>query len=99
MWKKYLALLHKIWFTHKNFFEIFSENYLDFKDFYEKLDFQVLKKYKISEQKISQILENKVKINPKDIFEKIDNLDVKIITFFDLDYPKNLKNIFYILHG
>ena len=94
MWKKYLALLHKIWFTHKNFFEIFSENYLDFKDFYEKLDFQVLKKYKISEQKISQILENKVKINPKDIFEKIDNLDVKIITFFDLDYPKNLKNIF-----
>jgi len=48
------------------------------------LDFQVLKKYKISEQKISQILENKVRINPKDIFEKIDNLDVKIIMEFSL---------------
>lgn len=94
MQNKYLALLHKIWFTHKNLFEIFSMKNLDFKLFYENLSFENLKKYKISENKILQILGNKKNLDEKNIFEKIDKLQVKIITFFDDDYPENLKNIF-----
>lgn len=94
MQNKYLSLLHKIGFSHKNLFEIFSEENLDFKNFYENLNFENLKKYKISESKILQILENKKNLDEKNIFEKIDKLQVKIITFFDEDYPENLKNIF-----
>lgn len=95
MQKKYLALLHKIWFTQKNFHQIFTdEKDCDFKNFYENISFENLKKYKIQEAKITQILEFKQKIDKEKIFEKIDKLQIKIITFFDEDYPKNLKNIF-----
>lgn len=105
MQKKYLALLHKIWLTHKNLFSIFSpeknislfennEKNFDFKNFYENLSYEILKKYKIPENKISQILEFKKQLDEEKIFKKIDDLSVKIITFFDEDYPENLKNIF-----
>lgn len=94
MQEKYLALLHKIGFTHKNLFEIFDEKNLDFKKFYENISFENLKKYKIRSDRISFILEQKNKIDEKKLFEKIDSLQIKILTFFDENFPKNLKNIY-----
>lgn len=94
MQKKYLALLHSIGLNHKNLFDIFPEKNGDFKSFFENLNYEKLKKFKIIGSKISKILENKEKLKTEDIFKKIDNLNVKIITFFDEDYPENLKNIF-----
>lgn len=94
MQKKYLALLHRIGLTHKNLFQIFIEKNWDFKNFFENLNFEVLKKYKIPENRILQILEYKNKLKLEEIFQKIDDLQVKIITFYDEDYPENLKNIF-----
>lgn len=94
MQKKYLALLHKIWFTHKNLFEIFPNWNGDFEKYFLELNYEKLKQIKISENRISQILKYKNEINKEKFFQKIDDLDIKIITFFDEDYPENLKNIF-----
>ena len=44
MQKKYLALLHKIGFTHKIFFKIFEKDNWNFEDFYENLSFSNLEK-------------------------------------------------------
>lgn len=94
MQKKYLALLHKIGLTHKNLFQIFAEKNWDFKNFFENLNFDILKNYKIPENRILQILKYKNNLNKEEIFQKIDDLDIKIITFYDENYPENLKNIF-----
>jgi hypothetical protein len=59
-----------------------------------ELNYEKLKQIKISENRISQILKYKNEINKEKFFQKIDDLDIKIITFFDEDYPENLKNIF-----
>ncbi len=91
--KIYLAALHKIWFSHKFFFENFKK--IDsYKDFYENINYSLLKNYNFSDKKILKIIENKNKINFSDLNKKIDNLKVKIITFFDTDYPENLRHIF-----
>ena len=95
MQKKYLALLHKIGFTHKIFFKIFEKDNWNFEDFYENLSFSNLEKYKIEKTKIEKILEQKKLIDKDKIFQKLDELEVKIVTFFDENYPSNLKNIFY----
>ena len=94
MQKKYLALLHKIGFTHKILFKIFEKDNWNFEDFYENLSFSNLEKYKIEKIKIEKILEQKKLIDKDKIFQKLYELDVKIITFFDENYPSNLKNIF-----
>ena len=44
MQKKYLALLHKIGFTHKMLFKIFEKDNWNFEDFYENLSFSNLEK-------------------------------------------------------
>ena len=44
MQKKYLALLHKIGFTHKILFKIFEKDNWNFEDFYENLSFSNLEK-------------------------------------------------------
>jgi DNA protecting protein dprA len=58
------------------------------------LSFSNLEKYKIEKIKIEKILEQKKLIDKGKIFQKLDELEVKIITFFDKNYPSNLKNIF-----
>ena len=44
---------------------------------------------------LEKILEQKKLIDKDKIFQKLDELEVKIVTFFDENYPSNLKNIFY----
>jgi hypothetical protein len=58
------------------------------------LSFSNLEKYKIEKIKIEKILEQKKLIDKDKIFQKLDELEVKIVTFFDENYPSNLKNIF-----
>lgn len=91
--KIYLALLHRIWFNHKEFFEIFEKK-LDFKDFYENLSYSLLKKYFFSDSRIEKILKLKEKISLKKIEKTIKNLWVSIILHTEKSYPENLKNIF-----
>jgi DNA processing protein len=74
-------------------FDIFCSEQ-KYRDFYEKLDYNLLKKYKIPDDKISSILSYKQKINLSDINLFLLTNNVKIITFNEIDYPKSLKNIF-----
>jgi DNA processing protein len=91
--KIYLVALHKIWISQKKMFDIFCSEQ-KYRDFYEKLDYNLLKKYKIPDDKISSILSYKQKINLSDINIFLLTNNVKIITFNEIDYPKSLKNIF-----
>jgi len=75
MQKKYLALLHKIGFTHKILFKIFEKDNWNFEDFYENLSFSNLEKYKIEKIKIEKILEQKKLIDKDKIFQKLDELE------------------------
>ena len=98
--KYYLAALHKIWFTHKNLFDIFSDNY-DYDKVYNNLDYNLLSKFNLTDTKISKILKNKQELDFSGLIEKIDNLWVELIVFGDNKYPDELKNIFnspYVLY-
>ena len=91
--KIYLAALHKIGFTHKEFFRIFEKN-TNFKDFYNNLSYKVLKQYSISDKKISKVLDLKNKISLKKIEKTITNLKISIILHNEKSYPENLTHIF-----
>ena len=93
--KVYLVALHKIWIDHKKLFLIF-ENNRNYKEFYENINTSILKQFGFKEQKIENILKYKNDINLGDLEKMIIDLDVKIITFFDEDFPDYLKNIFNI---
>lgn len=87
---RYLVYLHSIWITQKKLLNIFenSENYEEvFNDikswFFEKYDLK-------DAEKIKELLKI---LNKKKIDNILKELDVKIITIKDKNYPKNLKNI------
>lgn len=93
--KVYLVALHKIWIDHKKLFLIF-ENNRNYKEFYENINTSILKQFGFREQKIENIIKYKNDINLVDLEKNIISLDVKIITFFDDNFPENLKHIFNI---
>jgi len=93
--KVYLVALHKIWIDHKKLFLIFEHN-RNYNEFYDKINNSVLKKFGFKQNKIENILKYKNDINLGDLEKMIIDLDVKIITFFDEDFPDYLKNIFNI---
>ncbi|MDD3145338.1 MAG: DNA-processing protein DprA [Candidatus Gracilibacteria bacterium] len=93
--KVYLVALHKIGIEHKKLFTIFSLNQ-NYKDFFDKLDYELLSKLGYKSEKINSILKYKSKLDLLELEQMISNLDVKIITFFDENYPFLLKNIFNI---
>ena len=64
--------------------------------FYDKINNSVLKNFGFKQNKIENILKYKNDINLGDLEKNIIDLDVKIITFFDDDFPDYLKNIFNI---
>lgn len=88
----YLVLLHKIGVTHRKFFKIFTEN-KDYKNFYDNLSYDLLKKYDFSDNQIESILELKLEINEEKILKKIKDKSVEIITYYDDNYPILLKEI------
>ncbi len=89
----YLIALHKIWINHKKLHQFFCENNTDYKWFYEKINFNSLKKLNFSQKQIDFILKNKKKINFEKISSTLNKLNVNIITYFHENYPKNLKHI------
>lgn len=93
--KVYLVALHKIWIEHKKLFTIFSltQNY---KNFFDKIDYEFLSKLWYKPEKINSILKYKSKLDLLELEQMISNLDVNIITFFDENYPFLLKNVFNI---
>jgi len=95
MWEKiYLAYLHKIWINHRKFHLIFTDNKNNnYKTFFDNLDYKILKKYNFTQKQTEYILKNKQELKLKEIEKKLSNLDVNIITFFEKNYPKNLKHI------
>ena len=70
------------------------ENNRNYKEFYENINPSILKQFGFKEQKIENILKYKNDIKLGDLEKMIIDLDVKIITFFDKDFPDYLKNIF-----
>lgn len=93
--KVYLVALHQIWISHKKLFSIFEKKQ-NFKWFYDEVSISNLEKYGFKYEKIQEILENKKKIDINLLYQKIIDLDIKIYTFFDENYPINLKHIFNI---
>ncbi len=91
--KVYLAVLHKLGFNHKDFYEIFKEEN-NFKEFYESLSYYSLKKYNFLDKKIEKILDLKEKTSLKKVEKILKDLDIKIILHSENDYPENLKHIF-----
>lgn len=91
--KVYFAALHKIWFTHKQLFKLY-ENYKDLKSLYEKIDSTFLWNFWIKLKSIENIIKNKDNLDLSKLEDFIIKKDIRIINFFDEDYPENLKNIF-----
>lgn len=91
--KVYFAALHKIWFTHKQLFKLY-ENYKDLKSLYEKIDSTFLWNFWVKSKSIENIIKNKNNLDLSKLEDFIIKKDIRIIYFFDQDYPENLKNIF-----
>ncbi len=90
--KIYLVFLHKIWFNHKKLHSIFKEKQ-NYKEVFEKINYTFLIKQWFKEKQTNLILENKKKLNKEKIHKILNNLNVDIIDFFDINYPNDLKNI------
>ncbi len=88
----YLAALHKIGLTHKLLHQIFKEKN-NYKEVFENINYNFLKKLNLTEKQIENILKNYEKINLKNISDTLEKLKVKIITFNDKNYPESLKHI------
>ena len=93
MEKIYLAGLHYIWFTHKKLHKIFEDNQ-NYKEVFENINYNFLKKNNFLDKQIKIILERYKKINLEDIQKRLSKRKARIITIFDLEYSENLKNIF-----
>lgn len=88
----YLVFLHSIWINHKKLFEIFKDKDSDYKTFFQNLSKKSLEKY-FSLEDIEKILNQKQKLDTKKLEEKLEKLQIKIITINDKNYPKNLLQI------
>lgn len=86
----FLVYLHSIWITQKKLLNIFEE-----KENYEEV-FNDIKSWKFEKYNLKEIEKIKELLNILDT-KKIDNilneLNIKIVTIKDKNYPNNLKNI------
>lgn len=90
---KYLATLHKIWFSHGDLKKIFKES-----NEYEKLYNEILVQRNIqfdwiSEEKKQKIISNIDSIKVLEVWKIILEKEIKIITIHDEIYPIPLKAI------
>lgn len=93
MKKIYLVWLHYIWFTHKKLHKIF-EHKKNYKEVFNKIDYSFLKLNNFNDNQTKFILEKYKNIKLDFLLKKLENRNVKVITFDNEDYPDNLKNIF-----
>lgn len=95
--KLYLAVLHSLWISHKKFHSIFENNLFqetkNYKEFYEKINLELLKKYWFKEEEINSILKRKKELKISFIKNKLEEREVKIIICDEENYPVELKNI------
>jgi len=92
MKKIYLAGLHYIWFTYKKLHSIFKEKQ-NYKEIFENINFNYLKEQKFLDKQIEVILDRYKKVNLDLLEKKLENRKARIVTIYDEEYPKNLKNI------
>jgi len=85
--------LHYIGFTHKKLHKIFEEKQ-NYKQVFENIDYDFLKENWFLDKQIKIILENYKKVKLDFLQKKLDSRKARIITIFDEEYPKNLRNIF-----
>lgn len=90
--KLFLVYLHSIWISQKKLWIIFEKDN-NYEEIFNKLDYAFLKRFKIRDDAISNILDNKKNINTTLIEKKINDRKVKIIIINDKEYPDNLKQI------
>jgi len=88
-----LAELHRIWFTQKKLHYVFKDNQ-NYKEFYNLLSADILKKIGFNDKQIELILKNKSSWDFSKLIKVIDTRKVSIVTIFDENYPKLLKEIF-----
>lgn len=95
--KLYLAVLHSLWISHKKFYKIFEENLFEknknYKEFYEKLNFDILNDYWFKNEEINNILIRKKELKINFIENKLEERNVKIIINNEENFPEELKNI------
>lgn len=94
--KLYLAVLHSLWISHKKFYRIFEQNLFknsNYKEFYNKLNSDLLLNYWLKEEEINNILKRKREVKINFIKEKLDEREVKIIINYEDNFPEELKNI------
>lgn len=90
--KKYLVYLHSLWITHKKFFQAFN-NTTNYEDFFRNLSFDRLKIIWIDEKNSEKIMSQYAKIDTNKIDNILQKLWVNIISYYDEEYPKSLKEI------
>lgn len=90
--KIYLAFLHYIWISQKKLGLIF-ENNENYEEVLINLNYAFLKRYKIREDYIKNILERKNTKNIDLIEKKLIERNVKLITINDTGYPRSLREI------
>ena len=88
----FFAYLHSCGISQKKLIQIFVDPSIDSKDFFETLDSKKLKEFFTASQ-IEKIIQTKDKLDTTQIKTLLLSLQVKIITFFDNEYPEALKNI------
>lgn len=88
----YFVLLHSIWFSQKQLFDIYKDN-SDVKLFYENLDFSKINVYSKTKKQSDFIEKSYKEINANQIKEKINDRKVVLINYFEEKYPKLLKEI------
>lgn len=98
-----LVFLHSIGFSQKALSRIF-ESSEEYGDFYDRLDYGLLQKLGLKEDRIQSILEKKQKLHTTKITEYIEKLGVQIITVKDPQYPELLRQTpvrpyFLYVHG
>ena len=93
MEKIYLAALHYIGFTHKKLHKIFEKKQ-NYKEVFENINSNFLKKNWFLDKQIEIILERYSRIQLETLQKKLDSRKARIITFFDEQYPDNLREIF-----
>lgn len=89
---QYLVYLHSLWFTHKQFHRIFSQN-KNYQDFYQRLSLQTWEEFGIDAKKMQKYLEAKQDLDTHKIDTLIQRLWVQVILFDDENYPSSLKHI------
>ncbi|MCT4616712.1 MAG: DNA-processing protein DprA [Candidatus Gracilibacteria bacterium] len=92
--KIYLAALHKLIFNHEKLFCLIDVKKNTYKDIYKNLSSDILVSIGYKKiARIQEILDNYKKFNLKKLEEKINKENIEIISYYDENYPNQLKNI------